>query len=122
VADYEQLDLGPKPSHVKPGRVWRALAGPGHVVGLAEAAELAERAYAESDMGVLAVKETEFGWLMALQGRRYISTRDFNDMLLGHGLTIVDRNTGDMFCSGSATPSWAAVLGYLEKRLNGDDC
>jgi hypothetical protein len=122
VADYEQLDLGPKPSHVKPGHVWRALAGPGHVVGLAEAAGLAERAYAESGMGVLAVQETEFGWIMGLQSRRYLSTRDFNDLLVGHGLTIVDRNTGDVFCSGSATPPWAAILGYLETRSQGREC
>lgn len=83
---------------------------------LGEAVGLAERALSASDMGVLAVQEFDFGWVMALQGRRYLATRAFLDQLVGHGLTIVERATGDVYCSGSASPGWAAVLGYFRAR------
>jgi hypothetical protein len=116
VGRIEQLDLGPQPGHVEPGPVHRALAGPGRAVALTEAVELAEFAYAASDMGVLAVQEFDFGWVMVLQGRRFIATREIDDMLIGHGPTIVERDTGDVYCSGSLSPGWGAVLGYLEAR------
>lgn len=111
---FEPLDIGPRPADAVAGPVWREIVGPGRTVTLGEAVELAERALAASDMGVLAVQEFDFGWVMALQGRRYLATRDFLDQLVGHGLTIVERATGDVYCSGSASPGWAAVLGYFK--------
>ena len=68
------------------------------------------------DYRVLSFQELEFGWVMVLQGRRYLETRDFRDQLVGHGMTIVDRQSGDVFCSGSATRAWDAIVGYLEAR------
>jgi hypothetical protein len=113
---FEQLDIGPQPADVAAGPVWREIVGPGRTVTLGEAVRLAERALAASDMGVLAVQEFDFGWVMALQGRRYLATRAFLDQLVGHGLTIVERATGDVYCSGSASPGWSAVLGYFKVR------
>ena len=68
VIQFEQLDLGPQPANVEPGPVHRAQAGPGRAVTLTEAVRLAEQAYAASDMGVFAVQEFDFGWVMVLQG------------------------------------------------------
>lgn len=113
---FEPLDIGPRPADAGPGRVWRELVGPGRAVTVGEAVELAERAFSASDMGVLAVQEFDFGWVMALQGRRYLATREFLDQLVGHGFTIVERATGDVYCSGSASPAWSAVLGYFKAR------
>ena len=113
---YEQIDVGARPARAKPGPVWRASAGPGRSVKFEEAVLLAEQAMAGADMGVLRFQELEFGWVMVLQGRRYIETREFRDQLVGHGITMVDRQTGDVYCSGSATREWDAILGYLEAR------
>jgi hypothetical protein len=113
---YEQLNLGQRPSDAKPGPVWRAFAGPGLPVTFERAVHLAEQAMSAADMSVLAHEELDFGWVMVLQGRKYLATRDFRDQLVGHGVTIVDRQTGDVFCSGSATPAWDAIVGYLEAR------
>jgi len=109
---YERLEVGPPPTDAKPGVVWRAVTGPGHSVSFQDAVRLAEEI--DGDMCVHALQELEFGWVMVLQSRRYLETRDFRDQLAGHGITIVDRKTGDVFCSGSASRPWDAILGYLE--------
>jgi len=116
VATYEHLDLGPRPFTAKPGHVWRLAAGPGRSVTFEEAVQLAEQAAAASDMGVLSAKEMEFGWVLVLQSRQYIATRSFSDQLVGHGITIVDGRTGDVYWSGSATPPWDAIVGFLAAR------
>src|SRR4051794_18767091 len=116
MATYEHLDLGRRPADAKPGPVWRAIAGPGRPVTFEGAVQLVERALSTADMGVLSFQELKFGWVMVLQGRKYLETREFRDQLVGHGVTIVERATGDVFCSGSATPPWDAIVGYLEAR------
>ena len=114
---YEQLDLGNRPFDAKPGPVWRAATGPGRPVTFEQAVQLAESALSSADMSVLSFQELDFGWVMVLQGRTYIETRELSDQLVGHGVTIVDRETGDVYGSGSATPAWDAILGYLEARV-----
>jgi hypothetical protein len=115
---YEELNLGQRPSDATPGRVSRVAAGPGCLITFEQAVQLAEKAMSDADMAVLAVQELDFGWVMVLQGRKYLATRAFSDQLVGHGVTIVDRKTGDVFCSRSATKAWDAIAGYLETRVS----
>ena len=118
-SDYERFDLPPRPPDAVSGNAWLAAAGPLRPVSFAEAVALAEETMnrdAPEMMAVLCAAEAEFGWVFALQGVRYIQTRNFSDQLVGHGVTIVDRATGSVYCSGSATPLWGAVLRFLELR------
>ncbi len=67
----------------------------------------------EHPKAVMSARQAPFGWVMVLQRRRYIETREFRDQLVGHGVTIVDRETGAVYASGSGTPVWDAILGFL---------
>jgi hypothetical protein len=111
---FERLGLGPAPSSTDPAPVTRMARSPGRHVELDEAATLAEKAMSTDDLElkVLSVAEVDHGWAFALQSPRYLETRSISDQVVGHGLTFVERTTGDVYSSGSAYAPEAAVLGF----------
>jgi hypothetical protein len=121
MARFEFFDLDPAPSDGRPAAVTRETRGPGHPVDLDEAATLAELAMSTDDhaMRVLSVAEVEAGWAFGLQTLRYVETRSDSDMAIGHGLTFVDRKTGDVYSSGSGAPVSATVLGFARALAEG---
>lgn len=127
MSSYDRLDLGPKPAadeeHV-PAEVRLLQAGPGRVVTFAEAVQLAEDIYnARTNpkdrairLGVISAMEVSFGWVLMLQTLRYIETRKDEDLMIGHGATIVDRENGDVYgCYGLASP-WDAIAECQRQR------
>ncbi|TWF91365.1 YrhB domain-containing protein [Kitasatospora viridis] len=48
------------------------------------------------ELGVIKVEEHALGWLVFLQGVEYIRTRRFEDMLIGQGPYLVDRQDGSI--------------------------
>lgn len=48
------------------------------------------------DVAVLEVKEHSLGWLIFWQSVEYIRSRDWADMLVGHGPYLVDRQDGSI--------------------------
>ncbi|MEY9926344.1 hypothetical protein ABH926_000966 [Catenulispora sp. GP43] len=47
-------------------------------------------------MVIIDVKAHEFGWLVVCQSQRYAETRDFRDLLIGHGPFLVDGLDGSL--------------------------
>src|SRR5690242_15375874 len=115
MADYKALNLGEPPAQLTPGQVELLDAGPGREISFPEAVSLAESAMnrisSNHVMAVLSVCEMEWGWVLVLQSKRYLETRQFRDQIVGHGVTLVDRKTGAVYGSGSATPPWSAIAG-----------
>jgi hypothetical protein len=112
---YEPVDLGPEPADITPGQIECLDPGLGRQVSFDEAVDLVERAMnrgTHERMCVMSVQEMDFGWLFFLQGQRYLETRQFSHQLVGHGATIVDRRTGAVYGSGSATRPWAAIAAF----------
>lgn len=117
---FERLELKPPPADCKPAPVARLTRGPGGPIDLDEAVHLAESAMS-SDTGrmqVLSVAEIEDGWAFLLQSPAYIASRSYKDLGVGHGLTFVERKTGDVYSSGSGHSLAAMVLGFT--RALGD--
>lgn len=56
--------------------------------------------------------EYDFGWAFFYQAIAYIESRDFRDLLVGHGPVIVDKNTGKFFETGCAYPTDYYVNAY----------
>jgi hypothetical protein len=119
MAAFQPLDLGPLLPDTLPAGVCRNSLGPGRPVTFAEAVVLAEAAANDGPverrypLGVLAVREESFGWVMSLQSRRFIETGNDDDVLIGVGLTIVDRETGAVYSGGSGAWGWSTILGFL---------
>ena len=70
-------------------------------------------------MRVLSFAEVEAGWAFVLQTPRYLETRSWSDMVIGHGLIFVDRQTGDVYSSGSGQPTAGTVLGFSRAVADG---
>ena len=121
MASFERFDLQPPDSSVTPERVTRRARGPARLVDLDEAATLAEAAMSTDDqvMRVLSFAEVEAGWAFALQSPRYLETRSWKDMVIGHGLTFVERQTGDVYSSGSGQSVGGTVLGFSRAVADG---
>ena len=121
MARFERLDLRPMPPTTNAAPVTRMARGPGHAVDLDEAATLAENALSTDDLEVriLSVAELDAGWAFVLQAPRYLETRSFGDMVVGHGLTFVERASGDVYSSGSGYGSEATVLGFTRAIADG---
>ena len=82
-----------------------------------EAVVLAQLAHRET-MGVSGVDEMEFGWVFGFQSHKFLETGDMADMFFGHGVTIVERDTGDVYCAGATTRAWNAILGFFKERAD----
>ena len=116
ISSYDRIDLGPKPAEDQkhfPADVGLLQAGPGRLVTFAEAVQLAEDAYNSGNgkiqFGVISATEISFGWMLMLQSLEYIETRDDQELIIGHGPTIVDRENGDVYgCSGLSLP-WESI-------------
>jgi hypothetical protein len=69
---------------------------------------LAEALDASGDLRVIpdTTEEHDWGWIIYLQTRAWIASRDFEDMLIGHGPMLITRS-GRMFALGSGAP-WHA--------------
>jgi hypothetical protein len=121
MARFERLDLSPSPPSTDSAPVTRIARGPGRPVDLDEAAALAEKAMSIDDLQlrVLSVAEIDAGWAFFLQTPRYLATRSWLDAAIGHGLTFVERTTGDVYSSGSAYAPEAAVLGFARALADG---
>lgn len=52
---------------------------------------------------VTGTREHRLGWLVFCQGERYVRTREFSDMLIGHGCFLVDALDGSLHQLPSAT-------------------
>ena len=119
MAAFRPLHLGPLLPDTVPAWVSRHSQGPARPVTFAEAVVLAEAAANDGPvqprypLGVFAVREESFGWVMCLQSRRFIETGNDGDLLIGLGLTIVDRETGAVYSSGSGAWGWPTILGFL---------
>ena len=117
---YEPIDLTRKPGlHKRDSRVDRILVGPGRTVTREEAIALAEKAMsnrAPHTMKVFALHEDSYGWALGLQCERWVETRNIEEMVIGHGVTFVDRDTGDVYGSGSGSWAWDALDSFMLER------
>lgn len=59
-----------------------------------------------------ATEEYDFGWAFYYQLKKYIETKDYREMLVGHGPILVDRNSAQMFETGSAYSTEHYVKAY----------
>jgi hypothetical protein len=66
----------------------------------------------DHDEVVVAVEEHERCWSLVAQSRAWVSSRDERDMLVGRGVFIVAKSTGDVHPTGSALPGEAAVAAF----------
>ena len=126
ISSYSPLNLGPKPAEVERAAAGVRLlrAGPGRVVTFAESVQLAEDTYnartsledPATRLGVLAATEMLFGWVLMLQTLRYIETRNDDHLMIGHGVTIVDRENGDVYGYYGIGSPWSAIAEFHRLR------
>lgn len=56
--------------------------------------------------------EYEFGWTFSCQSAAYAQSGDMLDMAVGHGPFLVDKYTGALWATGSASPKTVLVANY----------
>ena len=61
-------------------------------------------------------EEHEFGWVFYYDSAKYIETEDFRDALAGNAPLIVDRNTGEIFVTGTAHETEYYINNYMKNR------
>ncbi len=90
-------------------------------ITLDQARALVEQAIADWPMPMAIVDahttEFDFGWTISCRSEAFIRSGDMLDMAIGHGPFLVDRFTGALWPTGSATPAEKLVENY---RATGD--
>ena len=61
--------------------------------------------------------EKQWGWVFFYQAKSYIETGDFREMLGGNAPIIVNRNTGELFHTGTAHEVEHYISEYEAKLL-----
>lgn len=66
------------------------------------------------EMGIIedSSEEYESCYVIYIQSKKFIESRDFNDMCIGHGPVIVCKETGKIFETGSAYPTEQYVQAF----------
>jgi|SRR6266849_8392031 len=71
------------------------------------------------DEAVVLLEETmeePFGWVFFYQSRRYLETGKFEHRFAGNAPFIVDRDSGELFTTGTAKPIAEYIAEYAARR------